>query len=114
MAEPPATTTTTPPAPPTFLRRLTDGSFLFLVAFASVSAIACYVLKGPAVFWQTLDEHAWLLLAIAPVLAGAVLLGAFIQVLIPPGYVRSRLGEGSGLRGIGIGSFIGLFIPGGP
>jgi uncharacterized membrane protein YraQ (UPF0718 family) len=112
MAEPAAS----PPIrrPPSLLSRLTEGSFLFLVAFAVGGGIACYLVRGQEVFWAALEEHLWLLLAIAPVLAGAVLLGAFIQALIPPGYVRSRLGEGSGLRGIGIGSFIGLFIPGGP
>jgi uncharacterized membrane protein YraQ (UPF0718 family) len=112
MAEPAAS----PPVrrPPSLLSRLTEGSFLFLVAFAVGGGIACYLVRGPEVFWAALEEHLWLLLAIVPVLAGAVLLGAFIQAMIPPGYVRSRLGEGSGLRGIGIGSFIGLFIPGGP
>ncbi|HEX9465900.1 MAG TPA: permease [Alphaproteobacteria bacterium] len=102
------------PRPPSLLRRLTEGSFLFLVAFVVAGGVACYWLRGPEVFWQTSEEHLWLLLAIAPVLAGAVLLGAFIQALIPPGYVRARLGEGAGLRGIGIGSVIGLFVPGGP
>jgi uncharacterized membrane protein YraQ (UPF0718 family) len=100
--------------PPSLLSRLTEGSFLFLIAFAVGSGVACYLIRGPDVFREALEEHLWLLLAIVPVLAGAVLLGAFIQVLIPPGYVRARLGEGSGLRGIGVGSFIGLFIPGGP
>jgi len=103
------------PAPPTSVRRrLTEPSFLFLLVFASSTGLACYVLKGPAVFWAAFREHLWLLLAITPVLAGAVLLGAFIQALVPPGYVRTRLGEGSGLRGIAIGSVIGLFVPGGP
>lgn len=112
MAEP--SPPAAPPHPPSFLSRLTDGSFLALLVFAGSTALACYVFKGPEVFQQALYEHLWLLAAIAPVLAGAVLLGAFIQALIPPGYVRSRLGEGSGLRGIAIGSFIGLFVPGGP
>src|SRR5258708_34687030 len=97
------------PRPPSLLRRLTEGSFLFLVAFVVAGGVACYWLRGPEVFWQTSEEHLWLLLAIAPVLAGAVLLGAFIQALIPAGYVRARLGEGAGLRGIGIRSVLGLF-----
>jgi uncharacterized membrane protein YraQ (UPF0718 family) len=100
--------------PPSFRRRLTEPSFLFLLVFASTTGIACYVFKGPAVFWTAFREHLWLLLAITPVLGGAVLLGAFLQALVPPGYVRTRLGEGSGLRSIAVGSLIGLFVPGGP
>lgn len=103
-----------PRHPPSILSRLTEGSFLFLMAFAAATGLACYLVKGPAAFWQALEEHLSLLLSIIPVIAGAVLLGAFIQALIPPGYVRTRLGEGSGLRGIAVGSFIGLFVPGGP
>ena len=79
------------PAPPddaahpaSFRRRLTEPSFLFLLVFATSTGIACYALKGPAVFWTAFREHLWLLIAITPVLAGAVLLGAFIQALVPP------------------------------
>lgn len=100
--------------PASIRRRLTEPSFLFLLIFATSTGIACYALRGPAVFWALFREHLWLLVAITPVLAGAVLLGAFLQALVPPDYVRTRLGEGSGLRGIAIGSLIGLFVPGGP
>src|SRR5258708_39087032 len=102
------------PRPPCLLRRLTEGSFLFLVAFVVAGGVACYWLRGPEVFWQTSEEHLWLLLAIAPVLAGAGLLGGFIPALVPPGDVRARLGGGGGVRGIGSGRRIGLFVPGGP
>jgi uncharacterized membrane protein YraQ (UPF0718 family) len=103
-----------PARPPPFLSRLTEPSFLFLLFFATSTGVACYALKGPAVFWTAFRDHLWLLLAITPVLGGAVLLGAFLQALVPPGYVRTRLGEGSGARGIAIGSLIGLLVPGGP
>lgn len=103
-----------PTRPPGLLSRLTEPSFLFLVFFATSTGAGCYVLKGPAVFWSALHEHLQLLLAIIPVIAGAVLLGAFLQALVAPGYVRARLGEGSGARGIAIGSMIGVFVPGGP
>ncbi len=102
------------PHPPPLLSRLTEPSFLFLLAFATATGTACYVFKGPEVFWAAFREHVGLLVAILPVIAGAVLLGAFLQALVPPGYVRSRLGEGSGGRGIAIGSVLGVFVPGGP
>src|SRR5258708_37799944 len=102
------------PRPPSLLRRLTEGSFLFLVAFVVAGGVACYWLRGPEVFWQTSEEHLWLLLAIAPVLAGAVLLGGFIPALVPPGYVRAPLGGGGGVRGIRIRRGLRLVVPGGP
>lgn len=107
-----------PPAdvrqPPPLMSRLTEPSFLFLLVFATITGTACYVVKGRTVFWATFHEHLGLLVAITPVVVGAVLLGAFLQALVPPGYIRARLGEGSGVRGIAIGSMIGLFVPGGP
>lgn len=100
--------------PPPLFKRLTEPSFVFLLVFATATGAACYVFKGPEVFWSAFREHLELLVAIIPVIGGAVLLGAFLQALVPPGYVRSRLGEGSGVRGIAIGSMIGMFVPGGP
>ena len=49
----------------------------------------------------------------ARVLLG-MLLGGFIQVLIPKELIAQWLGPASGLKGILIGSYIGLFVSGGP
>jgi uncharacterized membrane protein YraQ (UPF0718 family) len=103
-----------PGSPPRALHRLIDGSSLFLAAFALTSGIACYVLKGPAVFWHTFDEYGRLILAVAPVIIGAVLLGAFLQVLVPPTVIHRSLGQGTGIRGFLIAIGIGTLIPGGP
>ena len=42
------------------------------------------------------------------------LLGGFIHVLIPREFVSKWLGAGSGLKGILIGSYMGIFAAGGP
>jgi uncharacterized membrane protein YraQ (UPF0718 family) len=85
-----------------------------LACFAVTSGIACYVLKGPAVFWHTFDEYGRLIMAIAPVIIGAVMLGAFLQVLIPPSIIRRSLGQGAGFRGFLVAIGVGTLIPGGP
>jgi uncharacterized membrane protein YraQ (UPF0718 family) len=103
-----------PSGPPPVLHRLMDGSSLFLAGFALTSGIACYVFKGPEVFWHTFDEYGRLILAVAPVIIGAVLLGAFLQVLVPPTVIRRSLGQGAGFRGFLIAIGIGTLIPGGP
>lgn len=41
-------------------------------------------------------------------------LGGFIQVLVPGALIAEWLGPASGLKGILIGSYVGLFLSGGP
>jgi uncharacterized membrane protein YraQ (UPF0718 family) len=95
-------------------QRFFDGGFYFLIAFVIVSAIGCYVVRGADAFWLTLEEHLWLLLALAPVVVGSVLLAAGLQVLMHPEFIRKHLGEGSGLKGLLKATIIGMMVPGGP
>ncbi len=95
-------------------RRLVDGSLLFLIAFATASATGCYLLNGPEIFVQALHDELALVLNVLPVIIGAVLLAACLQVLVPLDVVRRRLGHGSGWRGMLLATTIGLFVPGGP
>lgn len=43
-----------------------------------------------------------------------MMLGGFIQVLVPSAAIAEWLGPASGLKGILIGSYVGLFLSGGP
>jgi uncharacterized membrane protein YraQ (UPF0718 family) len=110
MAEP-STETSPPPRPK---EKFIDGGVLFLFAFVLVAGAACYFFKGPAVFWQTLEENLWLLALLIPVVTGGLVLAACMQVLIPPEFIRRTMGDGSGFRGIVVASIIGLLVPGGP
>ena len=58
-----------PASPPR--RRLVDGSLLFMIAFAVTSAAACYIVNGPRVFVQALQDELSLVLQIVPVIIGA-------------------------------------------
>ncbi len=115
----------TAPAPPTGLPppdpaparpkpRLLNGSFLFMVAFAVAGGVACYTLRGPEVFWASIEDDGKLFLTVVPVVAGAILLASFAQVLMPTGHVKRWLGQGTGLRGLLTGTVLGAFLPGGP
>ena len=101
-----------PASPPR--RRLVDGSLLFMIAFAVTSAVACYIVNGPRVFVQALQDELSLVLQIVPVIIGAVLLAACLQVLLPIDAVKRQLGQDSGWRGLLLATALGLFVPGGP
>src|SRR5262245_20897676 len=88
-----------PPPSPQKKRRLLNGQLLFMMGFALSCGIACYVLKGPEIFWESIEGDAWLLLTMIPVTGGAVILASFAQVLLPTHHVRRWIGQGSGLRG---------------
>jgi uncharacterized membrane protein YraQ (UPF0718 family) len=53
-------------------------------------------------------------IGVIPLLIFAFLLSGLIQVAIPTDIVKSWLGDESGWRGIIIGTFLGVLIPGGP
>ena len=107
-AEPP------PSAPPLPRRRLVDGSLLFLMAFAAASAVGCYLVNGSDVFMQALHDEVGLVLRVLPVITGAVLLAACLQVLLPIESVKRQLGQDSGWRVLLLATTLGLFVPGGP
>jgi len=93
---------------------LIDGTFLYLLVFAGGSAAACWLVKGEAAFRLAWRGGLDLLLQVAPIIAGAVLLGGFAQALLPHALVRRWLGERSGFLGLLLASAAGVLVPGGP
>jgi uncharacterized membrane protein YraQ (UPF0718 family) len=91
-----------------------DGSLVFLLVLAVGGATLCFLLKGPDAFKAAAMNELGLLMRILPVMAGALLLGGFLQALVPPAVVRRWLGDGSRLRGILIATAAGACVPGGP
>lgn len=95
------------------LKRL-DGTMWFIIAFALSGAVLCLVLKGGDVFVDALLNGFVLLARLIPILAGGVLLGGILQVLVPASAVKRWMGEGSGWRGLFLATAIGTLVPGGP
>jgi len=60
-------------------------------------------------------QRAWsMCLSILPLLLFAFIAAGMVQVLIPREMIARWIGEGSGLRGILIGTLAGSFVTGGP
>ena len=87
---------------------------LLIVALVAVTAgVACYILKGPEVFFDTLVGDLSLLASILPKVVAGVLLFGLLSVLLPRERVARWMGARSGLRGLLLGSLAGILLPGG-
>ena len=95
-------------------RAVFDLSFFIFAAVAAAAGAAVFWVKGPDVFLAALGGDARVLLRIVPLIAAGLLIGGFIQVLVPHDLVSRWLGENSGLRGIAIATAAGAVTPGGP
>jgi uncharacterized membrane protein YraQ (UPF0718 family) len=101
-------------APAISLRRAFGRSFLAFAGVAVALGIACWWLKGPAAFERAIDDGVEMMIYIVPRIVGAMLVAAFIQVLVPREIVGRLIGEKSGFRGLIIATLAGTFTPGGP
>lgn len=99
------------PVPP--WRRL-DGTTIFFTVLALGAGGAIWWLQGGEAFIQALGRAAGLLAWITPVLLGALLVGAYVQRLIPRATMEHWLGGRSGLRGLAVATAAGAITPGGP
>lgn len=88
-------------------------AFVILILLAAATCLYAYRKgdgshkKGFRIAWNTFIH-------IAPLLLMAFILAGFMQVVIPPAFIKGWLGKQAGLQGIFIGSVGGALIPGGP
>lgn len=71
-------------------------------------------LKSPALAYKGASDSVRLMLNILPMIVVGFFLGGMISVLLPRELVVAWAGEGSGLRGLLVGTIAGAFAPGGP
>jgi uncharacterized membrane protein YraQ (UPF0718 family) len=93
------------------------GGARTIVIWLGVSVVAgalCWWLKGPATLQATLQDYVWQLLDLVPRMSGALMIGGFVQVLVPRGMISEWLGDGAGARGVFIAHGVGAMTPGGP
>lgn len=84
-------------------------------AFVAILAgFLCYHLRGFEAVAASLGNDLNLMAYMLPRMAAAVLIGGFLQALIPKGLIARWLGERSGIRGLLIASAVGMVTPGGP
>ncbi|WP_193368473.1 permease [Pelagibius marinus] len=91
-----------------------DVGLLIVALVAVVAGTACYVVKGPEIFFSVLGGDLTLLLSIAPKVIGGVLLAGLLTVLLPQDKVARWMGARSGLRGLVLAGLAGALLPGGP
>jgi len=72
------------------------------------------VARRPASGGSSLDNYVDQILNLIPRMSAALLIGGFIQVLVPRSLVARWLGDGAGFRGILIATGVGALTPGGP
>lgn len=95
-------------------REAFDRSFLIIAALAVATGTACYLTYGTEVFAEALAEDVELVAFLFPKLGAALLIAAFVQVLVPPKLLATYMGSQSGIRGMAIATAAGTVTPGGP
>jgi uncharacterized membrane protein YraQ (UPF0718 family) len=89
-------------------------SFWVLGLIAVLAGIACWQIKGPKAFRESFESDLDLLLFLAPRFGAAMLIAAFVQVLLPRDKVAKYVGDAAGPKAVAIGTVAGGLTPGGP
>ena len=91
-----------------------DGGFWFM--FIASIVVCAFVVRSYGVqhALDGLSTGGQLLMATLPKMIFAFAVAGLIQVVIPTDLVSQWIGEGSGIRGLMIGTVAGTFTPGGP
>ena len=95
-------------------RRAFDGTLIAFALLAVAGGGAVWWLHGEDTLRRSLTESWDLLVFIMPRVGAAVLIAAFLQILVPREVVSRLIGEKAGLRSIVIATIAGIFTPGGP
>lgn len=96
------------------LRRAFDGSFLVFCGLAVAAAGAVWWLKGPQAFEHSIAESLELLWFILPRVGAAMIIAAFLQVMVPREVIARLIGDKAGVRSVVIATVAGVLTPGGP
>ena len=91
-----------------------DISMIFLIVLVAAAFVFSFwrggfpmIMDGLEKGWKTFQMMWWRILA-------GIVLGGFIQILLPKALVAEWIGPASGSTGIFIGTFIGMILTGGP
>src|SRR5689334_8722021 len=96
------------------LKEAFDRSFFTFAVLAVATGIACYVDLGSQAFRAALVDDVALVGFLIPKLGAALLIAAFVQVLLPPSFFARIMGEEAGVKGMIVATAAGTVTPGGP
>ncbi len=91
-----------------------DWMTWFFALLAAASGAALWLKSGDQAVFDSVFASLELLLKITPIIVAAMLIGGYLQVLVPKQFVQKWLGAESGLKGQLIATFAGAITPGGP
>ncbi|MCG6122624.1 MAG: permease [Microvirga sp.] len=91
-----------------------DRLTLAFVVIACVSGAAVWLRDGAGAAWSAALGSLALLAFLAPQVLAGLVIGGFMQQLLPREAVARRLGGQSGFRGLVLACALGLVTPGGP
>lgn len=94
--------------------RRPDRGTWALYGLALLATAGVGVWQGREVLVETLQASALLLVQVAPLVLVALLVGGYVQALLPRETVAQWLGPASGARGYGLGILAGALTPAGP
>ena len=89
-------------------RRSFDKSLLVFAILASATGFAVYWFNGEAAFQRTVREAWDLLLFIMPRVGAAVIIAAFLQIIVPREVVSRLIGEKAGIGSVLIATIAGI------
>jgi uncharacterized membrane protein YraQ (UPF0718 family) len=95
-------------------RRSFDGTLLAFGLLAVAAGAAVWWMHGEEVLRRSLADSWDLLAFIMPRVGAAVLIAAFLQILVPREVISRLIGEQAGIGSIVIATIAGIFTPGGP
>ncbi|MFL2669661.1 MAG: permease [Alphaproteobacteria bacterium] len=96
------------------LRRSFGASLFVFFGLALGAGFSVYFFKGPTVYERAIQDAWDLMLFIAPRVGAAVLIAAFLQILVPKEVISRLIGENAGVKSVIIATFAGALTPGGP
>jgi uncharacterized membrane protein YraQ (UPF0718 family) len=91
-----------------------DRLTLVFVIIGTVSGTAVWLRDGGGAVWSATLGSLSLLAFLAPQVLAGLVIGGFLQQLLPREKVARRLGGQSGFRGLLLACGLGLLTPGGP
>lgn len=96
------------------LRRSFGPSLFVFVGLALSTGFGVYHVEGPAAYDKAMQDAWNLLIFITPRVGAAVLIAAFLQILIPKEIISHLIGEKAGIKSVLIATIAGSLTPGGP
>ena len=89
-------------------------SWLIIGSLVICCAAVAWRAGGPARIGQALTSGAALFVGVLPNLVLGFALAGFLHVLLPAALISRLMGQGSGVRGLLVGTAAGMLTPGGP